>query len=146
MGGIPRLSTTFSSVWRMSGLTRDRTAEPVSQNQVLRRQWGQRRKKLSVKLTTSRISNLKRLIHTLLLYVMTTSLLLSQVICYRVNVFRRYGSLLSPPYLFIEDSSIKYSIVRTVDMSCLRQKLFFSLTYSYEAVGQGNPEVNSDSN
>ena len=116
-------------------------AKPSSQAPV-----GTGEKHFPVKLITSSISQLKRLVHTLLLYVMTSSLFLSQVICYRVNVFRRHGSLLSPPYLFIENSSIEYSIVRTVDMPCLRQKLFISLTHSYEALRQGSPEINSDSN
>ena len=54
----------------MSRLTRDGTAEPVSRDQILRHARGQRNIIFSVQLTTSRIGNLTRLIHTLL-YVMT---------------------------------------------------------------------------
>ena len=50
-----------------SRLTRDGTAEPVSQDQIPR---GQGISIFPVQLTTSRIGNLNRLIHTLL-YVMT---------------------------------------------------------------------------
>ena len=54
----------------MSRLTRDGTAEPVSREQTLRHAWGQGNIHFPVQLTTSRIGNLTRLIHTLL-YVMT---------------------------------------------------------------------------
>ena len=54
----------------MSRLTRDGTAEPVSRDQILRRARGQGNIIFTVQLTTSRIGNLTRLIHTLL-YVMT---------------------------------------------------------------------------
>ena len=55
---------------RMSRLTRDGTAEPVSRDKFL--MCGDRETFIfSVQLTTSRISNLTRLIHTLLFYVMT---------------------------------------------------------------------------
>ena len=54
----------------MSRLTRDRTAEPVSRDQILRHARGQGNIIFPVQLTTSRIGNLTRLIHTLL-YVMT---------------------------------------------------------------------------
>ena len=53
----------------MSRLTRDGTAEPVSRVQILRHARG-REYFFPVQLTTSRIGNLTRLIHTLL-YVMT---------------------------------------------------------------------------
>ena len=53
----------------MSRLTRDGTAEPVSRDQILRHARGQGNIIFPVQLTTSRISNLTRLIHTLL-YVM----------------------------------------------------------------------------
>ena len=53
----------------MSKLTRDGTAEPVSRDQILRHARGQGNI-FPVQLTTSRIGNLTRLIHTLL-YVMT---------------------------------------------------------------------------
>ena len=51
----------------MSGLTRDRSAERVSRDQILRRD-KDREKFINnhVMLTTSRIENLTRLIHTLL--------------------------------------------------------------------------------
>ena len=55
----------------MSRLTRDETAEPVSRDQILRHARGQGDIIFTVQLTTSRIGNLTRLIHTLL-YVMMT--------------------------------------------------------------------------
>ena len=51
-------------------LTRDGKAEPVSRDQILRHARGQGNIIFPVQLTTSRIGNLTRLIHTLL-YVMT---------------------------------------------------------------------------
>ena len=54
----------------MSRLTRDGTAEPVSRDQILRHARGQGNIIFPVQLTTSRIGNLTRFIHTLL-YVMT---------------------------------------------------------------------------
>ena len=54
----------------MSRLTRDGTAEPASRDQILRHARGQGNFIFPVQLTTSRIGNLTRLIHTLL-YVMT---------------------------------------------------------------------------
>ena len=54
----------------MSRLTRDGTAEPISRDQILRYARGQGNIIFPVQLTTSRIGNLTRLIHTLL-YVMT---------------------------------------------------------------------------
>ena len=54
----------------MSRLTRDGTAEPVSRDQILRHARGQGNIIFPVQLTTSRIGNITRLIHTLL-YVMT---------------------------------------------------------------------------
>ena len=57
----------------MSGLTRDGTAEPVLRDQVLRRERVDTEKFIfSVQLTRNRIDNLlTRLIHTILLYVVT---------------------------------------------------------------------------
>ena len=40
-GGIPKVSTRFSLSMEMSRLTRDGTAEPVSRDQILRRERGQ---------------------------------------------------------------------------------------------------------
>ena len=54
----------------MSRLTRDGTAEPVSRDQILRHARGHGNIIFPVQLTTGRIGNLTRLIHTLL-YVMT---------------------------------------------------------------------------
>ena len=54
----------------MSRLTRDGTAEPASRDQILRHARGQGNIIFHIQLTTSRIGNLTRLIHTLL-YVMT---------------------------------------------------------------------------
>ena len=64
------MSTRFSLSMEMSRLTRDGTAEPVSRDQILRHARGQGNIIFPVQLTTSRIGNLARLIHTLL-YVMT---------------------------------------------------------------------------
>ena len=64
------MSTRFSLSMEMSRLTRDGTAEPVSRDQILRHARGHGNIIFSVQLTTSRIGNLTRLIHTLL-YVMT---------------------------------------------------------------------------
>ena len=50
----------------MSGLTRDGTAKPGSRDQILRRERGQVKIMLPVQLTTRRIGNNPRLIHTLL--------------------------------------------------------------------------------
>ena len=47
-------------------LTRDGTAEPISRDQILRHARGQGNIIFPVQLTTSRIGNLTRLIHTLL--------------------------------------------------------------------------------
>ena len=51
-------------------MTRDGTAEPISRDQILSHVPGQEIFNFPVQLTTSRIGNLTRLIHTLL-YVMT---------------------------------------------------------------------------
>ena len=64
------MSTRFSLRMEMSRLTRDGTAEHVSRDQILRHARGQGNTIFPVQLTTSRIGNLIRLIHTLL-YVMT---------------------------------------------------------------------------
>ena len=48
----------------MSRLTRDGTAEPISRDQILRHARGQGNIIFPVQLTTSRIGNLTRLIHT----------------------------------------------------------------------------------
>ena len=50
----------------MSGLAQNGTAEPVSRDQTLRREREQRKNNVPVQLTTSRIGNNTRLIHTLL--------------------------------------------------------------------------------
>ena len=56
----------------MSRLTRDGTAEPVSRDQILRRERGQGNIIFPVQLTTSRIGNLTRLIHTLNMCICVT--------------------------------------------------------------------------
>ena len=61
------ISTRFSLSMEMSRLTRDGTTEPVSRNQILRRE---RTRTGNIifpcsALTTCRIGNLTRLIHTL---------------------------------------------------------------------------------
>ena len=64
----------------MSRLTRDGTAEPVSRDQILRHVRGQGNITFPVQLTTSRIGNLTRLIHTLL-YVMTIHTYIHTCVC-----------------------------------------------------------------
>ena len=59
------LSTRFSQSMEMSRPTRDGTAEPVSRYQILRRERGQGNIHFAVQLTTCKIGNLTRLIHTL---------------------------------------------------------------------------------
>ena len=54
-GGIPEVSTRSSLSMEMSRLTRDGTAEPVSRDQILRRERGQGKIIFPVQLTTSRI-------------------------------------------------------------------------------------------
>ena len=63
LGRDPVVSTRFSLSMEMSRLTRDGTAdEPVSRDQILRRERGQGNIIFPVQLTTSRIGNLTRLI------------------------------------------------------------------------------------
>ena len=64
----------------MSRLTRDGTAELVSRDQNLRHARGQGNIIFPVQLTTSRIGNLTRLIHTLL-YVMTINTYIRARLC-----------------------------------------------------------------
>ena len=59
------MSTRFHLSMEMSRLTRNGTAEPVSRDQILRRERGQVIIHFLVQLTTSRIGNLTRLILTL---------------------------------------------------------------------------------
>ena len=86
-------SIRFSLSMEMSRLTRDGTAEPVSRDQILRRERGQGNIHFSVQLTLSRIGNLTRLI-LLLLYVMTihtasSTQLLKAPIIYTTNTIHR---------------------------------------------------------
>ena len=68
-GKIPEVSTTFSLGMEMSRLARDGTAEPVSLDQISRRERGQGIIHFPCQLTTSRSGNLTRLIHTLAMCV-----------------------------------------------------------------------------
>ena len=68
----------------MSRLTRDGTAEPVSRDQILRHARGQRNIIFPVQLTTSRIGNLTRLIHTVLC-VMTIHNIYTYILTYRCS-------------------------------------------------------------
>ena len=77
----------------MSRLTRDGTAEPVSRDQILRHARGQGNIIFPVQLTTSRIGNLTRLIHTLLLYVMTIHTYIHTRSDLSVETRRQYGWL-----------------------------------------------------
>ena len=47
----------YSLLWRRSGLTQDGTAEPVSRDQILRRERGEGKHIFSFQLTTSMIGN-----------------------------------------------------------------------------------------
>ena len=69
LGRNPVSNTRFSLSMEMSKLTRDGTAETVSRDQMLRRKWGQGKKKNPVQLTTGRFGNLTRLILTFALCV-----------------------------------------------------------------------------
>ena len=71
----------------MSRLTRDGTAETVSRDQILRHARGPGNIIFPVQLTTSRIGNLTRLIHTLL-YMMTIHTIIT-VTCSRKYIIRR---------------------------------------------------------
>ena len=72
LGRNPVASTRFSLSMEMSRLTQDGMAEPISRDKIIRHARGDRGIFIfPVQLTTSRIGNLTRLIHTLLLYVMT---------------------------------------------------------------------------
>ena len=63
-------STRSSLSMEMSGLTRDRAAEPVSPDQILRHERGQGNVNFfPVQLTTCRTSNLSRLVHSLAICV-----------------------------------------------------------------------------
>ena len=68
--GFERSDLCAEIIMEMSRLTRDGTAESISRDQILRHARGQGNIIFPVQLTTSRIGNLTRLIHTLL-YVMT---------------------------------------------------------------------------
>ena len=83
----------------MSRLTRDGTAEPVSRDQILRHARGQGNIIFLVQLTTSRIGNLTRLIHTLL-YVMTIHINRSSVMVlyYRCIDFAKYKDVHSKTF------------------------------------------------
>ena len=61
----PIVSTRFSLSMEISRLARDGTTEPVSRDQILRREREQEIFIFPVQLTTCRIGNLTRSIHTL---------------------------------------------------------------------------------
>ena len=71
LGRNPVSKHHISLGMEMSRLTRDGTVNPVSRDQILRHVRGQENIRFPVQLTTSRIGDLTRLIHTLL-YVMAT--------------------------------------------------------------------------
>ena len=66
---VSSISTIFSQSIEMSRLTLDGTAKPVSRDQILKRERGQETFIFPVQLTTSRIGNLTRLIHTIAMCV-----------------------------------------------------------------------------
>ena len=112
----------------MGRLTRDGTAEPVSRDQILRHARGQGNIIFPVQLTTSRIGNLTRLIHTLL-YVMTIHTYIH--ICYReltkyltisasaIMNHKRWAAV-AIPY----ENTFQSSLVK-VDAHCLQSYIFF---------------------
>ena len=72
-------------MWRMSRLTRDGTAEPVSRDQILRRERGREMFIFPVQLTASRTNgSLTRLIHTLV-HVMTIHICILYIICIKID-------------------------------------------------------------
>ena len=81
----------------MSRLTRDGTAEPVSRDQILRHARGQGNIMLPVQLTTSRIGNLTRLIHTLL-YVMSISVVMCNLINTYIHTYQHGVNIYSIQY------------------------------------------------
>ena len=96
----------------MSRLTRDGTAEPVSRDQILRHARGQWNIIFPVQLTTSRIGNLTRLIHTLL-YVMTIiSLSLSlSPLCHPKG--QTMNNVNTRPFLYKTQFEVQYSSSRS---------------------------------
>ena len=78
----------------MIRLTRDGTAEPVSRDQILRHARGQGNIIFPVQLTTSRIGNLTRLIHTLL-YVMTIHTYIHTVKTYEFTFIQNLKTAIS---------------------------------------------------
>ena len=101
----------------MSRLTRDGTAEPVSRDQILRHARGQGDIHFPVQLTTSRIGNLTRLIHTLL-YVMTIH---TYIHTYIVSVFglpyRRRRRRFESPWIGPMNTASKRVKLSTVTLS-----------------------------
>ena len=69
LGRNPVSKYQIQPEYGMSRLTWDGTVEPVSRDEILRRERGQEMLILPVQLTTSRIGNLTRLIHTLAICV-----------------------------------------------------------------------------
>ena len=65
-------ATDSAWVWRMSRLTRDETAEPVSSEQTLRRKRGQDVKYFPFQLTTGRIDNFVTRLIQILLYLVVS--------------------------------------------------------------------------
>ena len=109
----------------MSRLARDGTAEPVSRDQILRHARGQGDILSPVQLTTSRIGNLTRLIHTLL-YVMTihtyihtghTTEMHDDPQSYESSLLTEWLSTLVRDDFFF--SSIPYSTLTTINTSAI---------------------------
>ena len=96
----------------MSRLTRDGTAEPVSRDQILRHAKGQGNIIFPVQLTTSRIGNLTRLIHTLL-YVMTIHTYIHTRAVFK-RVLQCCTTVIEPTYSRIMDSCIKRILIAPV--------------------------------
>ena len=98
LGRNPVSKHRFSLSMEMSRLTRNGTAEPVSRDQILRHARGQGNISFPVQLTTSRIGNLTRLIHTLL-YVMAIHTYIVYIhtgTCYLFAAMRRYSATKPP--------------------------------------------------
>ena len=71
----------------MGRLTRDGTAETVSRDQILGHERGEGNIHFPVQLTTSRIGNLTRLIHTLVICVTIHSYSNSAIDLYTIKVY-----------------------------------------------------------
>ena len=102
-----------------SRLTRDGTAEPVSRDQILRHTRGQGNIIFPVQLTTSRIGNLTRLIHTLL-YVMS----IHKYILWGVHLDLKYYRISRQPIIANTWQSSQQTLFEPLTVSGARASCF----------------------